>query len=134
MLISFGRRLSFTCSTLFPFILGCFVSGWLKLAPWGYFHVAIISPWERTWPIIRTDLNRFHQRIFCKVCLKLVMWFWRRRFLNVRSLRRWIRRQTTNISYFLKKYTPNALWIRLVSVLVGFLFDMQIYLFWISNH
>ena len=34
----------------------------------------------------------------------------------------------------LKKYTPNALWIRLVSVLVGFLFDMQISLILKFNH
>ena len=87
----FGRRPSFVCLNFNPLHprTFCVRFGWHW--PRGFIFNSLLKDMA----LHRTDLNRF----LCKVWLKLVMRFWRRRFLNVRSLRRWIRRQTTNISY-----------------------------------
>jgi hypothetical protein len=48
----------------------------------------IISPLNRTWPFIWTNLNSLHptQDNLYQVWLNLACWFWRRRFLKIFSV------------------------------------------------
>ena len=46
-------------------------------------YYVIISPWKRVGPFIWTKFNALHlKNALCQVWLKMVQWFWRRRFFN----------------------------------------------------
>ena len=76
--------------TWIPLTQGCTVAGFVEIVPvvlekksMCFCFFVIISPWKRAGPFISPNLGPLHPRMFCvKFGLKLVQWFWRRRFIN----------------------------------------------------